>query len=282
MAKIPPKFADQPELVNAIIEARRVQMETEDTSSAIEWLMEKYPMSLKSATRALEDETFQYVALYPEGHPGLEAIRAEQRAKGRRSYNLKKLRPQIIERDDGRCRNCNKRVKGTDATLDHNDPEGPETLENLLLLCRSCNTLKGKRSWAEFQQETEEWQARIEHQQQQRPDFTCERTGLSVRGRSWQETGCISPSTCLRRKQCDNGREARIDACPCHPYGCFPDCPGCELCRHDEITPPSLMVCPLGDHGWSKCRNEAACKSARACTGDDPYPQSTERMSLSA
>lgn len=208
MAKIPQKFTDQPELVEAVIQARKVQMETEDTSFAIEWLMEHYPMSLNSAMRTLEDETFQYVALYPEGHPGLEALRAEQRAKSRRSYNLKKLRPQIIDRDDGRCRNCNKRVKGTDATLDHMDPEGPETLENLLLLCRTCNTLKGKRSWEEFQQEQQEWRARLEERQNERPNFICKQTGLSVRGRSWKEAGCLSPDLCLQLKECDNGAYA--------------------------------------------------------------------------
>ena len=95
MAEIPQRYTDQPEMVAAIIEARRVQMETEDTAFAIEWLMEHYPMSLQSATRVIEDETFQYVALYPEGHPGLEAIRAEQRAKGRRSYNLKNSAPRL-------------------------------------------------------------------------------------------------------------------------------------------------------------------------------------------
>ena len=75
MAKIPPPVtADQPELVAAVIEARKIQMETEDTPFAIEWLMEHHPMSLNSATRVLEDATFQYAALYPEGHPGLESL----------------------------------------------------------------------------------------------------------------------------------------------------------------------------------------------------------------
>ena len=205
MAEIPQRYTDQPEMVAAIIEARRVQMETEDTAFAIEWLMEHYPMSLQSATRVIEDETFQYVALYPEGHPGLEAIRAEQRSKGRRSYNLKKLRPQIIERDDSRCQNCNKRVKGNEATLDHKDPEGPETLENLLLLCRGCNTLKGKQSWDDFQKKQDEWRARVERQQNERPDFVCKQTGLSVRGRSWKEAGCLFPVFCRISKECDNG-----------------------------------------------------------------------------
>ena len=168
MPKIPHYYADKPELVNAIIEARTVQMETEDTAFAIEWLLEHHPISLTSAERALEDQTFRHPVLYPEGHPGLEAIRAEQRAKSRRSYQLKKLRPQIIDRDDSRCQNCNARVKGAGATLDHKDPEGPLTLENLHLLCRKCNTLKGNLTWEEFRKQQEEWQARLEERQNAR------------------------------------------------------------------------------------------------------------------
>ena len=110
MAKIPERYADQPELVAAVIEARTVQMETEDTAVALEWLLENHSMSIESATRVLEDKTFQYPALYPDGHPGLEAMRAEQRAKGRRAYRLAKLRPAIIDRDDGRCQACGKSV----------------------------------------------------------------------------------------------------------------------------------------------------------------------------
>ena len=206
MAKIPERYSDQPELVAAVIEARTVQMETEDTEFAIQWLMEKHPLSLASATRVLEDETFQYVALYPEGHPGLEAIRAEQRAKGRRSYALKKIRPSVIDRDDSRCQNCNKRVKGTDATLDHKDPEGPETLENIHLLCRGCNTLKGKRSWDEFQKAQADWQEALDERQNRRPDIICKQTGLSIKGRSWKESGCLTPDMCPSTGECDNGR----------------------------------------------------------------------------
>ena len=180
-------------------------METEDTSAAIKQLMERHPMSLTSATRVLDDKTFQYAALYPEGHPGLEAIRAEQRAKSRRLGRLRKIRPQVIERDDSRCQNCNKRVKGNSATLDHKDPEGPETLENIHLLCRACNTLKGQMSWDEFRRSQEEWQAQVQKRQSERPDFICKQTGLSVRGRSWKEAGCFTPDLCLPEKECDNG-----------------------------------------------------------------------------
>ena len=205
MAKLPQHYADQPELVAAIIDARRVQMETEDTSFAIEWLMEHHAMTLASATKALTDETFRHPALYPEGHPGLEALNAENRAKHRRSYNRQKLRPQVIERDGSRCQNCNKRVWGRDAQLDHKDPEGPETLDNLVLLCQRCNTIKGRRAWDEFQEAQHEWQKQLQARQNTRPDIICKQTGLSIRGRTWKESGCVSPDFCLLIGKCDNG-----------------------------------------------------------------------------
>ena len=166
-------------------------METEDTGFAIEWLIEHHPISLQSASRALEDQTFRHPALYPEGHPGLEAIRAEQRQKGKRAYNLKKLRPLVIERDNGRCQNCGERAMGRGAALDHKDPEGPETLENLHLLCRRCNTVKGNRSWEEFQQDQEQFKARVQRVQNARPDFVCKQTG-PIREREKLEGGGMS------------------------------------------------------------------------------------------
>ena len=184
MAKVPPRYADQPELVEAIIEARAVQMETEDTAFAVDWLLEHHPMSMGSATRALDDQTFRHPALYPAGHPGLEALRAEQRAKGRRSYQLKKIRPLVIDRDDARCQNCSKRVKGAEATVDHKDPEGPTSLDNCHLLCRGCSTIKGKRSWEQFLQDQQAWRDAVEQRQNSRPDIICKQTGLSIRGRS--------------------------------------------------------------------------------------------------
>ena len=53
MAQIPARFQDQPELVTQVIEARQVQMDTEDTAFAIEWLTQSSGMSLAAATRAL-------------------------------------------------------------------------------------------------------------------------------------------------------------------------------------------------------------------------------------
>lgn len=208
-AKIPARFADQPELVEAVIDARRLQMETGDDIAAIERLLTNYPMTIQSATRAINDETFQYPALYPEGHPGLESLRAEGRAKSRRQSELRKIRPAVIERDGGRCQNCEKRVWGRDATLDHKDPEGPATLENVHLLCRGCNTLKGRRTWDEFQQAQAEWQAELEQRQNARPDIICQQTGLSIKGRSWKESGCLTPDLCPHTGECDNGEYAK-------------------------------------------------------------------------
>ena len=39
-AKIPARFADQPELVNAVTDARQLLIETGDDTAAIEWLLE--------------------------------------------------------------------------------------------------------------------------------------------------------------------------------------------------------------------------------------------------
>ena len=258
---IPERYKEEPELVAAVIEARTVQMETEDTPFAVEWLMEHHPMTLESATKVLEDQTFRYKGLYPEGHPGLEALLAERRVKGHRAYNLKKLRPQIIERDAGRCQSCHDRVDGRAATVDHKDPEGPETLENLHLLCRKCNTLKGKRTWEDFQTAQLEWQERLADIQNARADFICKQTGLSVRGRSWQEAGCLSPDLCIREKQC-SGEYAtrRFYDCPCHHYGCPPGCIGCDMCRHDEHE-PTHIACPATDGGIVICATPQRCRA---------------------
>ena len=141
----------------------------------------------------------------------LEEIRTEARLKSRRNAPLRKLRPVIMERDNGRCQNCDKRVTGRDAALDHKDPEGETTEDNLILLCQRCNTIKSNRTWDEFQEEQKEFRARVKAQQDARPDFICHQTGLSVRGRSWKEAGCLSPDLCSLTKTCDNGSYAEFE-----------------------------------------------------------------------
>ena len=142
MAKMPGQYANQPELVNAVIEARRIQMDTGDTSLAIEWLMEHHPMSQPSATRVLEHATFQYVVMYPNGHPRLEGLTAELKERSGRSKINQGIRLQIIERDGEQCQHCSKPVKGQSRVLDRKDPAKSETLDNLHLVCRRCQRLK--------------------------------------------------------------------------------------------------------------------------------------------
>jgi 5-methylcytosine-specific restriction endonuclease McrA len=62
------------------------------------------------------------------------------------------LRSAIQERDGDSCRYCGCRVSWSDrrshvgATYDHVIPRGPETLDNLVVACRRCNTKKGPRT----------------------------------------------------------------------------------------------------------------------------------------
>ena len=204
-AKIPKRYENSPELIDAVLHARKLQMQFGD-DAAIEYLVQNTPMmSEYSAIRCINDETFRYHAFYPKGHHGLQSLRAEQRVKGRRAEGLRKIRAQVIDRDNGRCQICGKRVWGAAATLDHKDPEGPETLENVHLLCRSCNTHKGRRSWSEFQESQGVFWELVKQQQNDRPDMICKITGLSVRGRNWKEAGCTTPDLCRQNWECDNG-----------------------------------------------------------------------------
>lgn len=77
------------------------------------------------------------------------------RARWTRNNNLKKNRAlcdQIVARDGGLCRYCGVRVKWTDrrspigATYDHVDPDGDNTLENIVVACRRCNGRKKDRT----------------------------------------------------------------------------------------------------------------------------------------
>jgi len=62
------------------------------------------------------------------------------------------LRAALHERDCDHCRYCDRAVSWTDrrspagATYDHVIPRGPETIDNLVVACRRCNTRKGNRT----------------------------------------------------------------------------------------------------------------------------------------
>lgn len=67
-------------------------------------------------------------------------------------YNDMRLIKAVRARDGDFCRYCGKRVnwndrKGVDGgTYDHVDPDGDNTLENIVVACRSCNSKKKGRT----------------------------------------------------------------------------------------------------------------------------------------
>jgi 5-methylcytosine-specific restriction endonuclease McrA len=76
------------------------------------------------------------------------------RSRDRRRQQLfrdPELRAEIRERDRDFCRYCGREVNWNDrksiagATYDHVDPDGENTLENVVVCCRSCNSRKGGR-----------------------------------------------------------------------------------------------------------------------------------------
>lgn len=151
MTRLPKQYDNQPELVNAIIEARRVQMDTGDTPSAIESLTQKIRISQASATRALEHETFQYIAMYPEEHSRVPALREELKQKSLQSHINQDLRLLVRQRDGDECHHCHRPITGYNSTLTKKDGSKDETLENLHLVCRKCRTLMRSMSWDNFQ-----------------------------------------------------------------------------------------------------------------------------------
>jgi len=60
----------------------------------------------------------------------------------------------VRKRDGDHCRYCGQVVNWSDkrgaagATYDHLDPKGPSTVANLVVACRSCNSVKGKKPLA--------------------------------------------------------------------------------------------------------------------------------------
>ena len=132
------------EFKEPVLKARTILFETEDMELALSAL--EGVMSMESAYRALDYQTFRYTPMIPEGHPLKAEFRSADSAKQRRLYHTQKHRRFIIERDGGSCRFCKKEVSGRDATLDHIDPNGPSEPDNLQLLCRSCNASKNRLS----------------------------------------------------------------------------------------------------------------------------------------
>lgn len=91
---------------------------------------------------------------YLERNPSREDVQ-ELRGKDVRKHALhrdRELVAAIRERDGNVCRYCGIEVDWTDrrgskgGTYDHVDPAGDNSLENVVVACRGCNAIKGKRT----------------------------------------------------------------------------------------------------------------------------------------
>jgi HNH endonuclease len=86
--------------------------------------------------------------------PQREETEREHASKKRRRelFQTPELRAAVRARDGDHCRYCNATVNWKDkrgqagATYDHVDPLGDNTLENIVVACRSCNATKHKRT----------------------------------------------------------------------------------------------------------------------------------------
>lgn len=81
--------------------------------------------------------------------------RLDFNARRQALFRDKDLREAVRKRDQNHCRYCNREVRWKDrrgdlgGTYDHIDPRGPNSTENLVVACRSCNSSKGNRTPAE-------------------------------------------------------------------------------------------------------------------------------------
>lgn len=93
-------------------------------------------------------------------HDWTEINRSREQIVAERAYNTRrtalhrdpKLTATVRMRDEGRCRYCGVLVNWTDrrgitgATYDHIDPNGANTLDNVVVACRGCNSSKAGRT----------------------------------------------------------------------------------------------------------------------------------------
>lgn len=89
--------------------------------------------------------------------PSKESVETTRKRNARRQALVRDpvLREVVRTRDHGLCRYCGIKVKWSDrrsgegGTYDHVDPDGPNTAENLVVSCRSCNSSKCDKTLAE-------------------------------------------------------------------------------------------------------------------------------------
>lgn len=85
-----------------------------------------------------------------------QVVKTESREKRRKAlYNSvegREVLEAVKRRDGSHCRYCwtevrwNDRKSSSAATVDHLDPDGPNSVDNCVVACRSCNSAKGERT----------------------------------------------------------------------------------------------------------------------------------------
>lgn len=130
----------------------------EDIADAMEWNDTDASILIKSLESAgfidRDGETFHIHDWHNYAGRLIEQREARTVYK-QRQYELYKdlrLTRAVKARDDDICQYCGKTVNWNDkrgvdgGTYDHIDPEGENTLDNIVVSCRSCNSKKGKRT----------------------------------------------------------------------------------------------------------------------------------------
>jgi len=125
-----------------------------------DWYIQSWPSGRRLAARLVAaglwevaDDGWQFHE-WDERQPSKEDVQTARKANARRQqlFRSPQLKIDIRERDNDECRYCGRAVRWADrrgdsgGTFDHVDPDGPNTLENLVVCCRGCNTRKGHRT----------------------------------------------------------------------------------------------------------------------------------------
>ena len=64
-------------------------------------------------------------------------------------FNILENRRKIYERDNYECQYCGEKLREDNITLDHKDPRGSNSKENLVTCCLECNSIKRDKTFEE-------------------------------------------------------------------------------------------------------------------------------------
>ena len=176
----------------------------------------------------------------PEGHPLRLVLNERNAAKQRIRDKVKPaMRKEIGERQDWKCVYCGRDISKR-SSIDHIVPVehgGQSNIENLQMTCLRCNQSKGASSDVEYRVKLANIQKALQRRDERAQAF------------GWSSYDA----------------ERRFLDCPCHPYGCAPGCTGCEMCEHDQHSPPPRVVCPVQGAGIEPCPTSRDCGAVRQC-----------------